>query len=98
MTWKTPTNFNFFFKLKTTLKFRQKQLSFLKTEFSKFAVILHWKQLGKVSFRHRIGKIKFHKTKFYQKLIRLRQYNETYLQWTPSGPQNSVRYREVSAT
>ena len=26
------------------------------------------------------------------------EYSETSLQWTPSGPQNSVRYREVSAT
>ena len=26
----------------------------------------------------------------------LRWYSETSLQWTPSGPQNSVRYKEVS--
>ena len=35
---------------------------------------------------------------FSQKINSVNKYSETSLQRTPLGPQNSVRYREVSAT
>ena len=35
---------------------------------------------------------------FTNKIFHQKTYSETTLQQTPSGPQNSVRYREVSTT
>lgn len=64
MTCKFSTNFKQVYKSKATVKFSQKQLSILKSGFSKFTIVLNLKKFCKIYFEHYIGKNKLQNIHF----------------------------------